>query len=209
LSSSGNNVRKIFIAKLSVLYHEIIFYVPNKLCGFARITATPMRHLKKGRMKSKSSAGRSAVSEARRQEKNKRELHMKVTKLFTLLVGSSLLFSAAAFAGNGNKKSLRFATPVTVDGKEIPAGEYRVEWSGTGPDVKVNILRGKDTVASVPAHVVSVAVSNKQDGYSSTASKDGSPALTQIFFSGEKYNLEIAEAASAGTATGAATTSPN
>jgi hypothetical protein len=134
---------------------------------------------------------------------------MKVTKLFSLLVGSSLLFSAAAFAGNGNKKSLRLATPVTVEGKEIPAGDYKVEWSGTGSDVKVNILKGKETVASVPAHVVSVAVSNKQDGYSSTASKDGSPALTGIFFSGDKYNLEIGQGTSAGTATGVATTSPN
>ena len=134
---------------------------------------------------------------------------MKVTKLFTLLVGSSLLFSAATFAGNGNKKSLRFATPVTIDGKEIPAGEYKFEWSGTGPDVKVNILKGKETVASVPAHIVSVPVSYKQDGYSSAASKDGSPAITQIFFSGDKYDLEIGQAASAGTATGATTTSPN
>lgn len=134
---------------------------------------------------------------------------MKVTKLVSLLVGGSLLFSAAAFAGNGNKKSLRLATDVTVDGKQIPAGEYKCEWSGTGPDVKVNILKGKETIASVPAHVVSLAVSNKQDGYSSAPSKDGSPALTQIFFSGDKYNLEIGQATSAGTATGAATTSPN
>jgi len=134
---------------------------------------------------------------------------MKVTKLFTLLVGTSLLFSAAAFAGNGNKKTLRFATPVTLDGKVIPAGEYRFEWSGTGPDVTVNILKGKETIASVPAHVVAIAISNKQDGYSSAPSKDGSPAITEVFFSGDKYNLEVGQATSAGTATGAATTSPN
>jgi hypothetical protein len=199
----------MFIAKLSVLDHEIIFYVSNKLCGASWVTPTPTSHLTVGRTKSKSSAGRSAVFNARCQEKNKRELHMKVTKLFTLLVGSSLLFSAATFAGNGNKKSLILATPVTIDGKEIPAGEYRFEWSGTGPDVKVNILKGKETIATVPAHVVSMAVTNKQNGYSSAPSKDGSPALTQIFFSGDKYNLELGQAASAGTATGASTTSPN
>jgi hypothetical protein len=134
---------------------------------------------------------------------------MKVTKLFTLLVGSSLLLSASVFAGNGGKKSLRFATPVTIDGKQIPAGEYKFEWTGTGPDVQVNILKGKETVATVPAHIVAVPTSNKQDGYSSSLTKDGSPALTQVFFSGDKFDLELGQSANAGTATGAATTSPN
>jgi len=134
---------------------------------------------------------------------------MKATKLFTLLAGTSLLFSAATFAGNGNKKTLRFATAVTLDGKQIPAGEYRFEWSGTGPDVTVNILKGKETIASVPAHVVALAISNKQDGYSSAPSKDGGPAITQVFFSGDKFDLEIGSATTAGTAAGASTTSPN
>jgi hypothetical protein len=133
---------------------------------------------------------------------------MKATKLFTLLVGSSLLLSASAFAGNGNKKSLHIDTAVTVEGKQLAAGDYKVEWSGTGPDVKLNILKGKETVASVDAHIVSVPVSNQRDGYSSSAVKDGSPAVTQIFFSGEKYDLEIGQA-SASSASGAATTSPN
>ena len=99
---------------------------------------------------------------------------MKVTKLFTLLAGSSLLFSASVFAGNGNKKTLRIDTSVTVEGKSLAPGEYKFEWSGTGPDVKVNILKGKETVASVSARVVSLPVSNKQDGYSAAAAKDGS-----------------------------------
>jgi hypothetical protein len=133
---------------------------------------------------------------------------MKATKLFTLLVGSSLLLSGSAFAGNGNKKSLHIDSTVTVEGKPLAAGEYKVEWSGTGPDVKLNILKGKETVATVDAHIVSVPVSYKQDGYSATAAKDGNPAVTLIFFSGEKYDLQIGQA-SASSASGAATTSPN
>jgi hypothetical protein len=134
---------------------------------------------------------------------------MKVTKFFTLLAGSSLLLSASAFAGNSNKKSLHIYENVTVEGKQLPAGDYRVEWTGTGSDVTVNILKGKDTVASVPARIVPVNVPYKQDGYTATAAKDGSQSLTQFFFSGEKFDLEIGQAAAANTATGAATTSPN
>ena len=135
----------------------------------------------------------------------KRELHMKVTKLFTLLAGSSLLFSASVFAGNGNKKTLHIDTSVTVEGKSLAPGEYKFEWSGTGPDVKVNILKGKETVASVSARVVSLPVSNKQDGYSAAAAKDGSRTLTTLFFSGEKYDLQIGDATSA---SGSQTTDP-
>ncbi len=129
---------------------------------------------------------------------------MKVTKLFTLLAGTSLLFSASAFAGNGGKKSLHIDTNVTVEGKPLPAGDYKVEWSGTGPDVKVNILKGKETVASVSAHAVSLPAPNKQDGYSATAAKDGSRSLTTLFFSGEKYDLEIGQASAVNAAPGAA-----
>jgi hypothetical protein len=129
----------------------------------------------------------------------KKELQMKVTKLFTLLAGSSLLLSASAFAGNGNKKTLHIDTSVTVEGKALAPGDYKIEWSGTGPDVKVDILKGKETVASVTARVVSVPAPNKQDGYAATATKDGGRSLTTLFFSGDKYDLQIGEATSATT----------
>jgi hypothetical protein len=134
---------------------------------------------------------------------------MKVTKLFTLLVGSSLFLSVSAFAGNSNKKSLHLYENVTVEGKQLPAGDYRVEWTGIGSDVTLNILKGKETVASVPARIVPVNVAFQQDGYTATAEKDGTQAVTQFFFSGEKFDLEIGQASGANTATGAATTSPN
>jgi hypothetical protein len=134
---------------------------------------------------------------------------MKVTKLFTLLAGSSLLLSASVFAGNSNKKSLHLYESVTVEGKQLPPGDYRIEWTGTGSDVTVNILKGKETVASVPARIVPVNVAFQQDGYTATAQKDGTQSVTQLFFTGQKFDLEIGQAASANTATGAATTSPN
>ena len=133
---------------------------------------------------------------------------MKATKFFTLLVGSSLLFSASVFAGNGNKKSLHFSESVTIEGKQLAPGDYKFEWSGTGPDVKVDILKGKETVASVSAHVVSVANKNIQDGYSATAEKDGSHSLNTLFFAGDKYDLQVGSA-SAATTTGAATSGTN
>lgn len=120
---------------------------------------------------------------------------MKATKLFTL----SLMLSASAFAGNGNKKSLHLYESVTLEGKQLPPGDYRFEWSGTGPDVKLDIFKGKETVASVPARIVAVPGSNKVDGYSATDGKDGSHLLTTVFFSGEKFDLQIGDASTANT----------
>ncbi len=134
---------------------------------------------------------------------------MKATKLFTLLAGSSLLLSAGTFAGNGGKKSLHFDTTVTIEGKQLAPGDYKFSWTGTGSDVKLDIVKGKETVATVPAHIVTVPLANKQDGYSSTAAKDGSQAVTTVFFTGDKFDLEIGQGTSASTAPAAATTSPN
>jgi hypothetical protein len=88
---------------------------------------------------------------------------------------------------------------VTVEGKHLAPGDYKCEWSGSGPDVKVNILKGKETVASVSARIVSQGAANEQDGYALTPAQDGSQSLTQIFFAGEKYDLEIGQAPSADT----------
>jgi hypothetical protein len=85
----------------------------------------------------------------------KGELYMKVSRLSTLLLGSSLLLSVSAFAGTTMKKSLHLYENVTVEGKQLSAGDYKCEWSGSGPDVKVNILKGKEIVASVSARIVS------------------------------------------------------
>ena len=73
---------------------------------------------------------------------DKRELYMKVSRVSSLLLGSSLLFAASVFAGNTIKKSLHLYESVTVEGTKLMPGEYKVEWSGSGPDVKVNILKG-------------------------------------------------------------------
>jgi hypothetical protein len=69
--------------------------------------------------------------------------------------------------------------------------------------VKVNILKGKETVATVPARIVSESASNSQDGYALKPGADGSQSLAEVFFTGERYDLEIGQASNANTAPGA------
>jgi len=117
--------------------------------------------------------------------------------LYTL--AASLLLAASAFAGpaGDNKGTLRLYDTVTVQGKQLPAGEYRLEWSGTGPNVQVNVVKGKETVTTLQARVVQAPAKNATDGYSAQKEADGSSALTAIFFHGRNYELQIGEQAAA------------
>ena len=116
---------------------------------------------------------------------------MKKSRIGITLFGAALLFSASAFAGNGNKGALRLDENVTVDGTPLQPGNYRVEWNGNGPDVQVSLLKGNQTVATFPAHLAEQTQPNQADAYGSTDEPNGSKSLTAIYFSGKRYFLQI------------------
>ncbi len=116
---------------------------------------------------------------------------MKVSRLSAITFAGSLLLSVSAVAGNTIKKSLHVFENVTVEGTQLAPGDYKVEWSGPGPDVKLTILKGKETVATVAAHIESESASNTQGGYALKPGKDGGQSIAEIFFAGEKFDLKI------------------
>ena len=124
---------------------------------------------------------------------------MKMSRISILLFGSALLFSSAALAGETNKGKLHLADKVVVDGKPLEPGSYGVEWDGSGSAVQVKLLRGKQTVATLSAHLTEQADQNPQDGYSTATEPDGSKALTAIYPGGKRLALEFDH----GTASGA------
>jgi hypothetical protein len=106
-----------------------------------------------------------------------------------LLLGLALLLATSVFAAN--KGSLQVSDSVTVNGKQIPAGEYTVKWEGNGPNVELNILRGKNVVATVPARMVDLDRVQDRDSAVSVVGNDGRKSLSEIRFSGKKYGLAI------------------
>ena len=78
---------------------------------------------------------------------------MNVSKISKgLVLGLALLLATSVFALN--KGSLQLSDPVIVNGKLLAAGDYTVKWDGSGPNVEVNILQGKNVVVKTTAHVV-------------------------------------------------------
>jgi hypothetical protein len=117
---------------------------------------------------------------------------MKVSKISKgLLLGLALLLATSVFAAN--KGSLQLNDPLLVNGKQLAAGEYKLQWEGTGPSVELSILRGKNVVASVPARLVDLDRPAQADLTIVKQNADGNKALSEIRFGGKKYSLAIGE----------------
>ena len=116
---------------------------------------------------------------------------MKKSAIAVTLFSAALLFSSGAIAGETNKGTLHLDSSVSVEGKTIDPGTYKVEWNGSGSDVQVTLLRGKNTVATFPAHVAEQPNANNGDAYGTATKADGTKTLTAIYLGGKKTVLEI------------------
>jgi type 1 fimbria pilin len=105
------------------------------------------------------------------------------------LIGA-LLLAGTAFAAGANSGNLHLDKAVTVQGKQLESGEYRVRWNATGDTVQLNITDEKRNVTTVTAHVVAVGSKNESDGHL-TRDENGSTTLTQISFRGKNYELHL------------------
>jgi len=127
---------------------------------------------------------------------------MSVSKISKgLLLGLALLLATSGFAAN--KGSLQVDNPVTINGKPLAAGEYTVKWDGAGPNVELNIMKGKNVVATVPARMLDLEQSPVRDSIITSVNSEGLKSVNEIRFSGKKYafavNAESAKAESSGT----------
>jgi hypothetical protein len=108
----------------------------------------------------------------------------------SLVMGLALMLASSAFASDKGK--LELVNPVTVNGTTLKPGEYKLEWSGTG-NVELNIMKGKNVLAKVPAHVVDLNAPSPNDAAITTKSDNGTKTLAGVRFEGKKYALELGD----------------
>ena len=73
-----------------------------------------------------------------------------------------------------------------------------MKWEGTGPDVELNILRGKNVVATVPARMVDLDRAPDRDSTVTVVNDSGNKVLSEIRLTGRKQAFAIgAESAKA------------
>jgi hypothetical protein len=124
---------------------------------------------------------------------------MKLTQsLKGMVLTLTILLAVAAFASNNNKASISFAENVTVGNQTVRPGDYQAKWDGSGPDIQLNIMKGKKVVASAPAHLVDVNEAAANDAAVTTQNSNGTKSLTGIELAGKKFTIQIPQDASTG-----------
>jgi hypothetical protein len=109
-----------------------------------------------------------------------------------LVLGLAFLLASSAFAAT--KTNLELNHPVTVNGTTLKAGDYKVQWEGTGPNVEVTILQGKNVVVKAPARVIELQTPAADDAALTKTNDSGTSSLAGIRFQGNKLSLELTEA---------------
>lgn len=89
----------------------------------------------------------------------------------------SPVLCATAFAAKTSKKTMHLYEKAKLEGKVLNPGDYKVEWSGTGPNIELNIVQGRDTLATVPARVVAENTSNEHDSYVLQPARNGGESI--------------------------------
>ena len=99
-------------------------------------------------------------------------------KRFAVLILLSTLMAVTAFAADSGSGKISFDTAVKVGTAELPAGDYKVTWNGSGANTEVTLTQGK-TKVTAPAQIVEVRRNN--DAFATT-SENGTRVLTEIQF---------------------------
>jgi YD repeat-containing protein len=113
---------------------------------------------------------------------------------FASLMLLSTLITAMAFAADSGSGSIRLDSTVKVGTTELPPGDYKVKWTGSGANTEVTLTQGK-TKVTAPAQVVEVRRNN--DGIA-TKSDNGSRVLTEIQFQKQTLVLQNSSSQIAG-----------
>lgn len=109
----------------------------------------------------------------------------------SLVVGLVLLLASSAFAAT--KATVNLLSPASVNGTKLKAGEYKLEWDGSGPNVEVSIMQGKTVLAKVPAKIVELPSPSQNSAALVVHRDDGTNTLAGVRFERKKFALEIGE----------------
>ena len=113
----------------------------------------------------------------------------------SVVMGLALLLASSAFAAT--KASLNLQDPTTVNGIKLKAGDYKLMWDGSGPNVEVSIIQGKNVLTKVPAKVVDLSSPSQNSAAVVTRNGDGTSTLSGARFEGKRFALDLGDSSEA------------
>lgn len=112
---------------------------------------------------------------------------MKYSKIAGGLVLALTLLVSTAFAGN-KSASMQLNSVAQVNGKQLPAGNYKLKWEGDGPAVQVRFLQGKKVIATAPARLEQIPRKSNEAAAMIDNAGDAH-SLMEVRFFGKNYKL--------------------
>jgi hypothetical protein len=107
----------------------------------------------------------------------------------SLVMGAALLLASSAFAVT--KGNLELNNAATISGTKLNPGDYKLEWDGTGPDVQVSVMKGRNVVAKVQGKLVDLPSPSAGDSVVFTTGENGANNVAGVRFNGKKYALDL------------------
>lgn len=85
---------------------------------------------------------------------------MKCAKYVSLLALVVVGLTLGAYAKDQNEGKFTLTETARVGSTQLKPGDYKVTWEGTGAEVQVKILQGKNVVATTSAKLISKSGGN-------------------------------------------------
>src|SRR5262249_25002499 len=116
---------------------------------------------------------------------------MKYSKYFAVIAVFCLITTAGLFADSKSKDSgnINLSNPVQIGSTQVSPGDYKVEWSGTGDNVQVNILKGKNVIATTEGKLVELPRKAENNSVTTKGLEDNNRTLLEIQFDNRKESL--------------------
>jgi hypothetical protein len=114
---------------------------------------------------------------------------MKAARNLCLVMTALLLLTLGAFADQKHKAGFTLAEPATVGNAQLQPGDYKAEWTGDGPNVQVQIMKGSKTLATVPAQLIQQKETVANTDVVLKPGDNGAKTIDQIDFSNKSLKL--------------------
>ncbi len=111
---------------------------------------------------------------------------MKFVKYSAVLALVAFSLSLSVFAKDRNEGKFTLNDPASLGSAKLRPGDYKATWEGTGPEVEVKILQGKNVVATSSAKLVENPT--RQDSVS-IKGDSGARSIEEIDFGGARKGL--------------------
>jgi len=109
----------------------------------------------------------------------------------TAVLSLGLLLAAGIPAAAKNSRTINIGHAVVLQGKNLPAGKYKVEWQTHSPEATVQFLRKRQLVVSTEGRVEQRDKTSSYDTIVYDTAPDGSVTLLEIRFAGSNKVLVL------------------